>query len=187
MFGYYELQMPAFIQNRLSNVSNNQKSGSFGGVATMGFLSALIVGPCVTAPLVGALIYIGQTGDAVLGGAALFALAMGMGLPLLIIGTAFGKYLPQAGAWMDTTKAIFGVMLLGLAIYMLDRVIPTWATMLLSALLLITVAMFMGVFESLPADARGWRRVSKGLGFAGLVYGTLLMIGACYLPKSKEY
>jgi len=177
MFGYYELQMPAFIQNRLSNVSNNQKSGSFGGVATMGFLSALIVGPCVTAPLVGALIYIGQTGDAVLGGAALFALAMGMGLPLLIIGTAFGKYLPQAGAWMDTTKAIFGVMLLGLAIYMLDRVIPTWATMLLSALLLITVAMFMGVFESLPADARGWRRVSKGLGFAGLVYGTLLMIG----------
>ena len=177
MFGYYELQMPAFIQNRLSNVSNNQKSGSFGGVATMGFLSALIVGPCVTAPLVGALIYIGQTGDAVLGGAALFALAMGMGLPLLIIGTAFGKYLPQAGAWMDTTKAIFGVMLLGLAIYMLDRVIPTWATMLLSALLLITVAMFMGVFESLPADARGWRRVSKGLGYAGLVYGTLLMIG----------
>ena len=177
MFGFYELQMPQFVQNRLSKVSNNQKSGSFGGVATMGFLSALIVGPCVTAPLVGALIYIGQTGDAVLGGAALFALSMGMGLPLLIIGTTFGKYLPQAGAWMDTTKAIFGVMLLGLAIYMLDRVIPTWATMLLSALLLITVAMFMGVFESLPSDARGWRRVSKGLGFASLVYGTLLMIG----------
>ena len=177
MFGFYELQMPQFVQNRLSNVSNNQKSGSFGGVATMGFLSALIVGPCVTAPLVGALIYIGQTGDAVLGGAALFALSMGMGLPLLIIGTTFGKYLPQAGAWMDTTKAIFGVMLLGLAIYMLDRVIPTWATMLLSALLLITVAMFMGVFETLPADARGWRRISKGLGFAGLVYGTMLMIG----------
>ncbi len=177
MFGFYELQMPQFIQNRLSNVSNKQKSGSFSGVATMGFLSALIVGPCVTAPLVGALIYIGQTGDAVLGGAALFALSMGMGLPLLIIGTTFGKYLPQAGAWMDTTKAVFGVMLLGLAIYMLDRVIPTWATMLLSALLLITVAMFMGVFESLSADARGWRRVSKGLGFAGLVYGTLLMIG----------
>ena len=136
MFGFYELQMPRFVQNRLSSVSNKQKSGSFGGVATMGFLSALIVGPCVTAPLVGALIYIGQTGDAVLGGAALFALAMGMGIPLLIIGTAFGKYLPRAGAWMDTTKAIFGVMLLGLAIYMLDRVIPTWATMLLSALLL---------------------------------------------------
>lgn len=177
MFGYYELQMPAFIQNRLSSVSNRQKGGSFTGVATMGFLSALIVGPCVTAPLVGALIYIGQTGDAVLGGAALFALSMGMGLPLLIIGTTFGKYMPKAGAWMDVTKAIFGVMLLGLAIYMLDRVIPSWATMLLSALLLITVAMFMGAFDSLPTDTPGWRRVSKGLGFAALVYGTLLLIG----------
>ena len=177
MFGFYELQMPQFVQNRLSSVSNKQKSGSFGGVATMGFLSALIVGPCVTAPLVGALIYIGQTGDAVLGGAALFALAMGMGIPLLIIGTAFGKYLPRAGAWMDTTKAIFGVMLLGLAIYMLDRVIPTWATMLLSALLLISVGMFMGALESLPADARGWRRVNKGFGYAAIVYGTLLIIG----------
>ena len=139
MFGYYELQMPAFIQNRLSSVSNRQKGGSVGGVATMGFLSALIVGPCVTAPLVGALIYIGQTGDAVLGGAALFALSMGMGLPLLIIGTTFGKYLPKAGSWMDVTKSIFGVMLLGLAIYMLDRVIPTWATMMLSALLLLSL------------------------------------------------
>lgn len=177
MFGYYELQMPAFIQNRLSSVSNRQKGGSFSGVATMGFLSALIVGPCVTAPLVGALIYIGQTGDAVLGGAALFALSMGMGLPLLIIGTTFGKYLPKAGAWMDVTKAIFGVMLLGLAIYMLDRVIPGWATMLLSALLLITTAMFMGAFDSLSKDAPGWRKVSKGFGFAALVYGTLLMIG----------
>ena len=177
MFGFYELQMPAFIQNRLSNISNKQKSGSFTGVATMGFLSALIVGPCVTAPLVGALIYIGQTGDAVLGGAALFALSMGMGLPLLIIGTTFGKFMPRAGAWMDITKAVFGVMLLGLAIYMLDRVIPAWATMLLSALLLITVSMFMGVFDSLPVDARGWRRVSKGFGFAALVYGVLLMIG----------
>jgi len=177
MFGFYELQMPQFIQNRLTSVSNKQKSGSFGGVATMGFLSALIVGPCVTAPLVGALIYIGQTGDAVLGGAALFALSMGMGLPLLIIGTTFGKYLPRAGAWMDITKAIFGVMLLGLAIYMLDRVIPAWATMLLSAILLITVAMFMGVFDSLASDAAGWRRVSKGLGFTALVYGTLLMVG----------
>ena len=177
MFGYYELQMPAFIQNRLTSVSNRQKGGSFSGVATMGFLSALIVGPCVTAPLVGALIYIGQTGDAVLGGAALFALSMGMGLPLLIIGTTFGKYLPQAGAWMDVTKSIFGVMLLGLAIYMLDRVIPGWATMLLSALLLITTAMFMGAFDSLPTEAPGWRKVSKGFGFAALVYGTLLMIG----------
>ena len=103
MFGMFEFQMPAFVQNRLSAVSNKQKSGSFGGVATMGFLSALIVGPCITAPLVGALIYIGQTGDAVLGGAALFALSMGMGLPLLIIGTTFGKFLPRAGASVSYT------------------------------------------------------------------------------------
>ena len=177
MFGFYELQMPAFIQNRLSSVSNKQKGGSYGGVATMGFLSALIVGPCITAPLVGALIYIGQTGDAVLGGAALFALSMGMGLPLLIIGTTFGKYMPRAGAWMDITKAFFGVMLLGLAIYMLDRVIPVWATMLLSALLLVTVGMFMGAFDSLPEGTRGWRKVTKGFGYAAVVYGTLLMIG----------
>ena len=177
MFGMFEFQMPAFVQNRLSAVSNKQKSGSFGGVATMGFLSALIVGPCITAPLVGALIYIGQTGDAVLGGAALFALSMGMGLPLLIIGTTFGKFLPRAGAWMDTTKAVFGVLLLGLAIYMLDRVIPTWATMLLSALLLISVGMFMGAFESLPTGAKGWHRVSKGFGYASIVYGTLLLVG----------
>jgi len=113
MFGLFELQMPAFIQNRLTNASNQQKGGSYPGVATMGFLSALIVGPCVTAPLVGALIYIAQTGDAVLGGAALFSLSMGMGIPVLLIGTAFGKYLPRAGGWMEATKAIFGFMLLG--------------------------------------------------------------------------
>ena len=175
MFGLYELQMPAFIQNRLTNVSNNQKSGSLAGVATMGFLSALIVGPCVTAPLVGALIYIGQTGDAVLGGAALFALSMGMGLPLLIIGTSFGKYLPTAGPWMDKIKAVFGVMLLGLAIWMLDRVVPGWVTMALSSLLLISVGVFLGVFEG--KSDNGWQRLGKGFGYASLVYGTLLMIG----------
>ena len=175
MFGLYELQMPAFIQNRLTNVSNNQKSGSVAGVATMGFLSALIVGPCVTAPLVGALIYIGQTGDAVLGGAALFALSMGMGLPLLIIGTSFGKYLPTAGPWMDKIKAVFGVMLLGLAIWMLDRVVPGWVIMALFSLLLISVGVFLGVFEGKTDN--GWQRLGKGFGYASLVYGTLLMIG----------
>ena len=177
MFGLFEIQMPAFVQNRLTNVSNKQKSGSFGGVATMGFLSALIVGPCVTAPLVGALIYIGQTGDAVLGGAALFALSMGMGIPLLIIGTSFGKYLPTAGPWMDVIKNVFGVMLLGVAIWMLDRVIPTWATMALFSLLLIVVGMFMGAFDHTPADAKGWRKITKGFGYASVVYGTLLIIG----------
>lgn len=175
MFGLYELQMPSFIQNRLMAVSNQQKSGSYAGVAGMGFLSALIVGPCVTAPLVGALIYIGQTGDAVLGGAALFALSMGMGLPLLIIGTSFGRYMPKAGPWMDNIKAAFGFMLLGLAIWMLDRVIPSWATMFLAAMLLIMVGMFLGVFDGRAGS--GLQKIGKGLGYASVVYGTLLLIG----------
>jgi len=177
MFGLFELQMPAFIQNRLTNASNNQKGGSYPGVATMGFLSALIVGPCVTAPLVGALIYIAQTGDAVLGGAALFSLSMGMGIPVLLIGTAFGKYLPRAGGWMEATKAIFGFMLLGLAIYMLARVVPHYITMILSALLLLGVGVYLKVFNSLPADSSNWQRVGKGLGYACVVYATLLIVG----------
>ncbi len=175
MFGLYELQMPAFIQNRLMNVSNNQKSGSYAGVASMGFLSALIVGPCVTAPLVGALIYIGQTGDAVLGGAALFALSMGMGLPLLIIGTSFGKYLPTAGPWMDKIKAAFGFMMLGLAIWMLDRILPTPVIMLLASLLLIMIGMFLGVFDGKPTGSLD--KIARGVGYASVVYGTLLLIG----------
>ncbi|MEM7256886.1 MAG: protein-disulfide reductase DsbD, partial [Pseudomonadota bacterium] len=175
MFGLFELQMPAFIQNRLMAASNQQKSGSYVGVAGMGLLSALIVGPCVTAPLVGALIYIGQTGDAVLGGAALLALSMGMGLPVLIIGTSFGKYLPTAGPWMDNIKAAFGFMLLGVAIWMLDRVIPSWATMLLAAMLLIMIGMFLGVFDGKAGS--GLQKIGKGLGYASVVYGTLLLIG----------
>ena len=177
MFGLYKLEMPSFIQNRLTNISNKQKGGSVGGVATMGVLSALIVGPCVTAPLVGALIYIGQTGDAVLGGAALFALSMGMGTPLLIIGTSFGKYLPTAGGWMNTINAVFGVMLLGVAIWMLERVIPAWATMLLAAMLLISVGMYLGAFDSMSEQPKQWRKLTKGFGYAAVVYGTLLIIG----------
>jgi thioredoxin:protein disulfide reductase len=117
MFGFYELQMPSSIQTRLSSISNKQEGGTLIGAAIMGFLSALIVGPCVTAPLVGALLYISQTGDALLGGVALFALSMGMGAPLLAIGTSAGKILPRAGAWMDTVKAVFGVLLLGMGIW----------------------------------------------------------------------
>ncbi len=177
MFGLFKLEMPSFIQNKLTNISNKQKGGSFGGVAAMGVLSALIVGPCVTAPLVGALIYIGQTGDAVLGGAALFALSMGMGVPLLIIGTSFGKYLPTAGAWMNTINAVFGVMLLAVAIWMLERVIPAWSTMLLAAMLLISVGVFLGAFDSGTAQPNQWRKLSRGFGYAAIVYGTLLIIG----------
>ena len=177
MFGFYELQMPTFIQSRLTEISNRQQGGTLVGVAIMGLLSALIVGPCVTAPLVGALIYIGQTGDAVLGGAALFALSMGMGVPLIIIGTSAGKILPRAGGWMDTVKAVFGVMLIGVAIWMLERVIPASVAMALWALLLVVSAIYMGALEPIREGMSGWFRLWKGLGVAILIYGTLMLIG----------
>lgn len=180
MFGLYELRMPTAVQQKLTGVSNRQQS-NFAGVALMGFLSALIVGPCVTAPLVGALIYIGQTGDAVLGGAALFTLSMGMGVPLLLVGTTFGKYLPRSGPWMTKINAVFGVLLLAVAIWLLERVVPDWAVMLMAALLLITVGVFMGALDSAAGDTArasgGWPRLSKGFGFAALLYGSLLIIG----------
>jgi thiol:disulfide interchange protein DsbD len=178
MFGFYDLQMPAFIQGRLTEISNRQKGGSLTGVAIMGFLSALIVGPCVAAPLAGALIYIGQTGDAVLGGLALFALSMGMGAPLIAIGTGAGKLMPKAGPWMDAIKAVFGVMLLGVAIWMLERILPPALTLTLWAALLILSSMYLRALDALPAEASGWARLRKGLGVVALVYGVMLLIGA---------
>lgn len=177
MFGFYDLQMPAFIQSKLTNVSNNQKGGTLTGVAIMGLLSALIVGPCVAAPLAGALIYIGQTGDAVLGGTALFALSMGMGAPLIVIGTSAGKLLPRAGAWMDAVKAVFGVMMLGIAIWMLERILPAQITMFLWAMLLLVSAVYMGALETLKAEATGWTKLWKGVGIILLVYGAIIMVG----------
>jgi thiol:disulfide interchange protein DsbD len=177
MFGFYELQMPASIQSKLTQISNSQRGGTLIGVAIMGFLSALIVGPCVTAPLVGALIYIADTGDAVLGGMALFSLSMGMGAPLLVIGASAGKVLPKAGAWMDAVKAVFGVLLLGLAIWLLERVAPAFATMALWAGLLIVSAIYMGAIDTLPEGGSGWRKLWKGLGLLMLIYGIVIIIG----------
>lgn len=177
MFGLYELQMPQSIQNRLTSISGNQKGGRYPGVAMMGVLSALIVGPCVTAPLVGALLYIAQTGDAVLGGAALFSLSMGMGLPLLLIGTSFGKWLPRAGGWMDTVKVIFGVAMLAMAIWMLDRISPTWLIMALTALLAISSGVLLNAVERDDSVPTGLGYAAKGLGYTTIIYGTLLLIG----------
>ncbi len=177
MFGFYDLQLPSRWQSKLSEVSNRQEGGSLTGVAIMGLLSALIVGPCVAPPLMGALIYIGQTGDPWLGGAALFALSLGMGAPLIAIGTAGGKLLPRAGTWMDAVKAVFGVLLLAVAVWMLERILPGWVAMLLWALLAIVSAIYMGALEPVHEGASGWHRLFKGLGFALLVYGTLLLIG----------
>jgi thiol:disulfide interchange protein DsbD len=178
MFGFYELQMPTAIQNKLNHLSNRQSGGTLIGVAIMGFLSALIVGPCVAAPLAGALIFIGQTGNAFLGGAALFALSIGMGVPLIIIGTSAGKFLPKAGVWMENVKAVFGVLLLGVAVWMLERVLTVQISMVLYALLLIIPAVYMGAFQSLPAEVSGWRKLVKGISLIMAFYGALLIIGA---------
>ncbi|MFN2338939.1 MAG: protein-disulfide reductase DsbD [Gammaproteobacteria bacterium] len=178
MFGFYELQIPQSMQSKLASLSNSQRSGTLIGVAIMGLLSALIVGPCVAAPLAGALIYIGQSGDPVLGGLALFAMSMGMGAPLLAIGTGTGKLLPRAGDWMNTIKAVFGVLLLAVAMWMLERILPAAIALGLWGLLLIVTSIYMGALDSMPPDATGWRRFWKGIGLALLVYGALLLVGA---------
>ncbi len=178
MFGFYELQMPNAIQSRLTAISNSQQGGTLIGVGLMGFFSAIIVGPCITAPLVGALIFISQTQDWQLGGLALFALGLGMGVPLMLVGTSAGKLLPRAGGWMDTVKAVFGVVLLGVAIWLLERILPVNITMALIAALMIASAIYMGALDSLGEAASGWRRLTKSLGLLILVYGVAYLIGA---------
>ncbi len=177
MFGFYELQLPSSLQSKLTEVSNKQQGGTLTGVAIMGLLSALIVGPCVAPPLMGALIYIGQTGDPWLGGAALFALSLGMGAPLVAIGTAGGKYLPHAGGWMDAVKAVFGVLLLAVAIWMLERILPASITLLLWALLLIISAVYMGAVDAIREGSSGWSKLWKGIGLVLLLQGGLMLIG----------
>lgn len=178
MFGLYELQIPHAVQSRLSAYSSSQRQGSYTGAGVMGFLSALIVGPCVNAPLIGALIYIADVGDATIGGLALFALSMGMGIPLLVVGTSAGKILPKAGAWMVAIKAVTGVFLLALAIWMLQRIVPGPIVLLLSGALLIACSVYMGALESVREGASGWLRLQKGFGLIALVYGGILVIGA---------
>ena len=178
MFGFYRLEMPAAWQARLAGLSRRQRGGTWAGVAAMGALSALIVGPCIAPPLAGALIYIARTGDALLGGLALFSLGMGMGVPLLVAGVSAGRLAPVAGPWMQVVERVFGVILIGVAIYLLERVVPSWTALLLWGGLLIVVAIYMGALDHIGAAASGWRRLWKGTGLAMLVYGALLMVGA---------
>ncbi len=183
MFGFYNLQLPSSWQTSLSNLSNNQRGGTLIGVAIMGMLSALIVGPCVAAPLAGALIYIGQSQDALLGGLALFSMGLGMGVPLLLIGTSAGRLLPKAGLWMDAVKAVFGVLLLATAIWLISWLLAPSVVLLLWAILLIVSAVFMGALEPVDAGA-GWRKLWKGVGVLFLIYGTVLIIGAASGARS---
>lgn len=178
MFGFYELQLPTVVQSKFSNASNKMKGGSTVGVFVMGALSAVIVGPCVAAPLAGALLYIGQTHNVWLGGSALFAMALGMGVPLILVGVSAGALLPKAGGWMHTVKNFFGVLLLGVAIWLISPVIPDVANMFLWAALLIASAIYLGAIDPLPTTARGFTKFWKGVGIIALISGTSILIGA---------
>lgn len=178
MFGFYELQMPLALQNRLNQFSQRFKGGQFVSVFVMGGLSALIVGPCVAAPLAGALVYISQTGDVVLGGTALFSMAVGMSVPLLLVGLSAGALLPKAGEWMKHVKLVFGVMLLAVAVWMVAPVLPTWAAMVLTAGVLVVAAGCLGAFSALPKPASVLRRVTKGAGLALGLLAAVQVVGA---------
>lgn len=175
LFGLYELRLPNKLQHHLTQLSNKQRAGSYLGAAIMGCLSTLIVSPCVSAPLVGALTYIGETGNAALGGIALFSMGLGMGIPLIIIGTSAGKLLPKAGPWMDNIKIFFGFMMLGLAIWLLDRVAPPQLSSLLWAMLSFGSASYL--FFKKPLRKALWNKFEKILGLSLASYGALLIAG----------
>lgn len=178
MFGFYEVQLPSVLQSKLTNTSNRLHGGHLSGVFVMGALSALMVSPCVAAPMAAALLYIGQTHDAVMGGIALFALAIGMGIPLLVIGASAGVLLPKAGAWMETVKNFFGVVMLAMAIWMISTLIPLSLQMLLWGGLLVLSAIYMRALDSLSNKASGWEKLWKGVGILALLLGTAYLIGA---------
>ncbi len=178
MFGFYKLQLPVALQSKLTNTSNRLHGGHLSGVFVMGALSAIIVGPCVAAPMAGALLYISQTHDAVLGGVALFAMGMGMGLPLLLIGASAGALLPKAGAWMEAVQRFFGVLLLAVAIWIISSLIPLGVQMLLWAALLVLSAIYMQALDALPHNASGWHKLWKGIGTLALLLGIAYLIGA---------
>ncbi len=178
MFGFYELQLPTFLQSKVSEEASHLKGGSLPGVAVMGAMSAIIVGPCVAAPLAGALLYIGQTGDALLGGMALFCMALGMGVPLLAVGLSAGTLLPKSGAWMEAVKKAFGVILLATALWIISPLIPLALQMAAWALLLIVPAIFLHAIDPLPPHAKAWSRFWKGIGLAMLIAGAAMLIGA---------
>ena len=176
MFGFYELRLPQRWQSALDALGGRVGGGKHLGVLVMGALSALVVSPCVSAPLAGALIYISASQDALLGAAALLALGLGMGLPLLIIGSSGGHLLPRAGAWMNAVKAVFGVGLLAVALWLLERVVPAPVSLALWAALLIGSGAYLGGLDAAPKA--GWGNLRKAAGFVSAVYGVLLLIGA---------
>jgi thioredoxin:protein disulfide reductase len=178
MFGFYELRLPGFLDQRLHQAHGRLRGGRIASVAVMGVLSAVIVSPCVSAPLAGTLLQISRTGDVVLGGSALFALALGMGLPLIVVGVSEGALLPRAGAWMIGVRKFFGVLLLAVALWIASPLLPAGVEMIAWAILLIGSAMFLRALDPLPGDAPGAWRVWKALGIVALVAGVALLVGA---------
>ena len=178
MFGLYDLQMPSAVQSRLSGFSSNQNSGTMIGAFVMGALSSLIVTACVAPALIAALTVMAQSGDMVRGGSALFAMSMGMGAPLLLVGAAQGKLLPKAGPWMVAIKSGFGFMMLGLAVWMLSRILPGNATMALWAVLVFMAGVSLGGLTSIGTDSTTSQKLGKGFGFLAIIYGVLLLLGA---------
>lgn len=177
MFGFYELQLPSALQSRLSNAANRQTGGHFAGVAVMGVLSALIVGPCMAAPLAGALLYLAGHGDPVLGGLAMFVLGLGMGAPLIAIVSVARAILPKTGPWMASIRKVFGVIMLAMAVWLVTPVVPPVAVMLAWAVLAIVSAIHLHALDPVPPHTHGWWRLWKGFGVIALLWGAALIIG----------
>ncbi|MCC5861123.1 MAG: protein-disulfide reductase DsbD [Gammaproteobacteria bacterium] len=178
MFGFFNLQMPSAVQSRLAEVSGRQKTGTFAGTAVIGALSALIVSACVAPPLVATLAVIGQTGDVLRGSLSLFVMSLGMGVPLLLVGTSAGKLLPKAGPWMNAIKVFFGILLLGVAVWMLERILPGAVVLALWAALAFIIAVYLGALEPLGDTAGPARRLGKSAGAMAGAYGLILLAGA---------
>lgn len=184
MFGFYELRLPSTLENSLMGLSRRIHGGRFFGDFLMGVLSALIISPCVAAPLAGALLYISKTHDVVLGGVALFSLSLGMGTPLLLIGASAGTLLPKVGSWMNAVRNLFGVLMIGVAVWLISPVIPMKLQLTLWAALLIIPAIYMHALDSLPAEAKPALRFWKGIAVMMLVTGLAMLIGALSGAKS---
>lgn len=175
MFEVFELQLPAFIRNPLSSASQKMSGGRIASLFGIGALSALVVSPCVSAPLAGSLLYISATQDAVIGGLALLAMGLGMGVPLIAVAVGGRKILPTSGAWMTTVKHGYGIMLLAVAIWLLERMLAPWLTLTLWGLLIAVVGVQLGAFDVAKA---GWQRTRKGLGLVAFAWGIALLAGA---------
>ena len=178
MFGMFDLQMPSAIQSRLATVSGNQKSGTAIGAFVMGALSSLVVTACVAPALIATLTVMAQTGDMVRGGTALFAMSLGMGAPLLLVGAAQGKLLPKAGAWMVAVKNAFGFMMLGMGIWMMSRILPGEVTLAAYGILIFMAGVYLGGLTQLTPESLGIQKFGKGFGLLGIIYGAVLLVGS---------